>query len=370
MTPPVPPITLDATLKCYADEGLSVLAGKEPDTAYVGYAVSGEGAYLAQVDPSGVTFDALGYLADFPVPFFEADGSVAMVANVGSPVGMALWQKAPNWWPETIIAGYDAGYGFDAPLARAVFLGTDGEPRVFYSSSQVIARSADSTWTSLETPPGHWSGLVVDSTGRVHIIYQEYAANALEHWVDGTILDGTSTSVGLGGHPATAINATDTIAILANLYSRLVVLLADDNGFSDPIATDAPALIDGSECYRVAYGGTCEAVSYTREGLVATSDGAFWIGLIVRHEDFDFEYVDGASGGLEVNVLEDRSSEELRLIRMPGDGSEPASTRWTMPLEYGSSQRFAFTVSGSRLYVGIGEAGDAIHLIGVDWTQL
>jgi hypothetical protein len=366
MATPAPPITLDARLGCHPEDGIGILGGKETDDAHVVIAMRGEGTYLAEATPSGVTFDALGYRTFGPLPFFDADGDLAVVANVGSPVGMALWKKQPDWSPETIIVGVDYGYGFDAPLARAVFLGSDGQPSVFHSSSQIITRSADGLWTPIETPYGLWSGLELDSQGRFHLIYAPAELSSLQQWIDGTTQEGTSSFAGFYHHPATAINSADTIAVLPNAYS---VMLVDDAGFGEPMPMDTPEATDDG-CTVDATGGTCDNVEYTQQEVVVTEDGSFWIALVARREDLDFEFVDDGSGGRERNPLDDRRRDELYLLRLPGDGSGPPVTRFTLPLEYLSTQRLLFAASGPRLYVGILEYGDVVRLIGVDWTAL
>ncbi len=386
-----PPVTLAATVDCWASFQLSIAAGPVTDEAYVGFTGNQGGqtdTVLATIQKTGVSFDVPGFNALQAIVLADTTGGTELVGDELDNQGVGYFARSGSSWQREMVSPIptDSNTFYRAWGAA---LGADGQPRVLFGDPNPAAtplvlaqRASSDSWSNTQiTGPidipvaGVPAGMTIDSKGLAHVFYLQPGGpnipNSLYEWVEGQ----TAGSLGYAGWTNPAIPTTPQsvaaglggfVGVAGLSGSGIAVMFVDGPiaGSHQVIAGTAPAGCLSTACTA----GTCK---YDQIGsplaLTATSDGAFWLAYALDHIDYDYTTSHNANTCQETATTT-RSTEEVVLVRMVADGSTAATTKWRTSTPLSSTTSLGLASKGSRLYLAISER--QIRVFALDWASL
>jgi hypothetical protein len=353
---------------------------------YVAFTTNGvplDHVRLASVSPSAVTVEDTGIVAGRAFVLVDAKDSPQVAAGPLANGSVGYYTRSGSEWTQSVVSVPTISSDLYAALGAR--LASNGLPTVLYDipntslpSLQLATRAASGTWTSttITSTDAVPADFVIDSAGRMRIIYQQSApppaiGPALVDQPVGTagqqiggmwdkIYD-LDAAAGLGG----------LVGVVSVGRDAIVVIFSDGQTTATQVAIPSTPLLAGScSCTtgNCRYDGTTNAVA-----LSATNDGAFWLAYAIDHIDRDITATsDGTVGpfGPECHstITADRSMQEVVLVRLQADGASIPSIKWRMSTLLDSVSHLVLAARGTRLMLAFSDT--MTRTFAFDWTAM
>jgi hypothetical protein len=379
------PVTLAARLGCGTVYSITVAPTSKVDTAFVSF--PSNHVEVATVSPSGVSVESTGVHGFGSIVLADSKDAPSLVISSSDDGVVASYVRATPVWSRQLISPIPAGTGYDSYGAVGAGFGSTGRARVMYvggpfSEFFLADQSSSGSWSSTTLSGnvvlGDHERMLVDPLGRTHIVYRIYGTGAIEEWLDGSVVS---------DYPADH-SVIRNIAIASDAAGHLGVVIAAGDGLS--VSYSNGSHVTNTQLIPVAapFGGvspciappggvcqdfTCKVDQFGNFAIASTSDGAFWVAHDVWHFDEDLKAtLPNPQANCQTTLINNRSTEELVLVRVTPDGSVAPSKRWSfsypaVPGNWGAD--IALAARGSRLYASFGLTSETRVFV-FDWAKL
>jgi hypothetical protein len=372
-----------ATVACTSGSEAVIAGTSVPGTALVALPTFKGGVQLLTFSLASVSIEDTGVNQSNPIHLLvDGDDEPALVTTIGI---VGYYAPAEPEWSYELISEGNAGYdGFRD--GGAAFTAT-GNVQVLYSGGydsvyELAERTAPGSWTSRsikgDVPLGFTNAMTVDSLGRTSIVARSYIGEVVE-WVEGTVVEGYPSDTSVYDALPVAAGSDGMLGVLRVAPSEVGVTFSDGTSVTNDQVLATMTQFDRlDDCLAR---GVCEDTTCDRIGtqsdvaLTSTEDGTFWAAYVVSHQDQDWAATEDAGGDCEVTIVDDRSSQELLLVRLDPNGAAAPSERWRFAMPYdGYLRGVSLAASGERLYLAVGHqpgnTDQVTHLFALDWTSL
>ncbi len=384
------PVTLAARLGCGTGYNITVAPTSELNTAFVAYpsAQGHDHVQLATVSPRGVSVDDTGIAGYSLVPLVDSTDAPSLVIGTADEHVVGWYVPAKPAWAGQLISPIPAGTGYDSYVAVGAGFGSAGRARVMYQGgpsnrSFLADQSSSGAWSSTELSGNagleNAARMLLDPLGRTHIVYVILGTGTLEEWIDGNVVTDYPEDNSLTGRIAIASDASGHLGVVLGAAGGISVSYSNGSQVTNTqLIPIAAAPFDGFPTCATPPGGvcqdfTCKVDQFRNFAIASTSDGAFWVAHDVWHYDEDLKAtLPDPQANCQTTVINNRSTEEIVLVRVTPDGSVAPSSRWSFsyPAVTGNwGANIALAARGPRLYAAFGLTSETRVLV-LDWTKL
>lgn len=384
------PVTLTARLGCGTVYDITVAPTSKPDTAFVAFpsGQNQEHVQLATVSPSGVSVEDTGIAGYSLIPLADSSDAPSLVIGTADEHAVGLYVPAKPSWAGQFISPIPAGTGYDSYGAVGAGFGSAGRARVMYeggpfSRSFLADQSSSGAWSSTELSGNagleNAAKMLLDPLGRTHIVYVIVGTGTIEEWIDGSVVTDYPEDNSLTGRIAIASDASGHLGVVIGAAGGISVSYSNGSHVTNTqLIPVAAAPFDGGATCATPPGGacqdfTCKVDLFRSFAIASTSDGAFWVAHDVWHFDEDLNAtLPNPQANCQRTVINNRSTEEIVLVRVTPDGSVAPSKRWSfsypaVPGYWGAN--IALAARGPRLYAVFGLTSET-RVFAFDWAKL